>query len=124
MSDFNLRAQEDFYDRSMSVDPAQIHAKIAAKVYPDASEIWAHRPPIDPDGTCRIRMGQYQQIFDLLETDDDIPTQQAKASALDVFVWITDFNNKNMRPCTVHITSGNPCAAIYEAAKEIVCDTQ
>ena len=116
---------------------AEIHSEIAKRVYPDEKvfildELTAcyakHEAELEDDSLHAVVSkpdtdGEHY-IFNLLETDSNgKPTQQAKASSLDVFVWITDFNNKKLRPCTIHITSGNPCAAIFEAAKNVIDET-
>ncbi|MCK5132676.1 MAG: hypothetical protein KAR40_11060 [Candidatus Sabulitectum sp.] len=97
---------------------AAIHAKIAANVYPDAKKIEIN----NVHNSCYVIFGDrnrdMQPWFDLLETDSNgNPTQQAKASALDVYIWMC----KQGGTAQIYIYKyANPCAAIYEAAKEIV----
>ena len=122
----------------MADSVAQIHAAIASKVYPDACSI-----EVDLS-QCWVKLSSNPYIadwFNLLETDSNgNPTMQAKASALDVLVWMVDYLNEVIddsskgedrriachKRCEVDVVleSDNPCAAIYEAAKEIVTATQ
>lgn len=118
---------------------AEIHAKIAKAVYPDADI------SIDEYG-CKTNVGPIfknsrycHNSFDLLEAyEDGVPTNQAKASALDVLVWYRmnagydyfrgcgygSFESSTMmvNKMTDVLRGSNPCAAIYEAAKEIVSE--
>ena len=115
---------------------AEIHAEIAKRVYPDAFDI-----NVTIHSRCSISRrlgGRRSDInFDLLETNrEGFPTQQAKASSLDVLVWLTnEFNamcesalhgaeidkvNELELSLQTGMESGDPCAAIFEAAKEVI----
>ena len=111
---------------------AEVHAKIAAKVYPDREafikkDATPRRHPLWRPDVCSVE----GDTFNLLETDSNgNPTMQAKASALDVLVWIIRHLFKKegrlflsvtvFQLLITHIIYKNPCAAIYEAAREIV----
>ena len=111
------------------MNDAQIHAEIAKRVYPDA-EI-----EIETAFRDRLEIGEVVlvdgELFELLDTDsNENPTQQAKASSLDVLVWLVkDITSRK----NDHLTNGwrlkkivpmfwqnSPCAAIFEAAKEVI----
>lgn len=117
---------------------AQIHAEIAKRVYPDIKIGSNHCKPI-----CELWEGGdgnwSNRDFNLLETDNNgNPTQQAKASALDVLVslqkagWLGDMDYFGKIGYGVYVYSApytnpgeyreniNPCAAIYEAASEVI----
>jgi hypothetical protein len=128
------------------MNDAQIHAEIAKRVYPDAEIVY------DRKRSGLVRIGRssvgYEIVrkdinFNLLETDSNgNPTQQAKASALDVLCWLNtlvtgdyegpwehdkgsmihmkyDYNSYGEASTKAFIGS-NPCAVIYEAAKEVI----
>ena len=102
---------------------ADIHAKIAAKVYPDERAYIAHPAFVDAP-TCFAE----GRLFNLLETDSNgNPTQQAKASSFDVLDWLIKIGPKDKGYGWVELghkvlTSEHPnaCVPIYEAAKEII----
>lgn len=110
---------------SDTLSNAEIHAKIAAKVYPDAKimtddygVLTNAGPVFKGHRTCHNR-------FNLLEAyEGGNPTQQAKASALDVLVWLETIPGdgspfKNMAAYAIATFEITP-SAIYEVAKEIV----
>lgn len=107
---------------------AEKHAKIAAKVWPDADikdgrnadkgTLYVFREPRATGDAFR---------FNLLETDKHgIPTQQAKASALDVLAWlnIKIFRYKDYDEACEYISNtldnANPCQATFNAAWQLV----
>ena len=108
---------------------AEIHAKIAAKVYPDREafikkDATPRRHPLCRPDICSVE----GDTFNLLETDSNgDPTMQAKASALDVLVWLANDQQSEIAysdGCGALVGYGdikhNPCASIYEVAREIV----
>ena len=121
---------------------AQIHAEIAKRVYPDA---FIGKATSLSNGGEACTVNAYK--FDLLETDKRTgkPTKQAKASALDVQFalrlrpqYVSAFTDiegakhpdsinmyqeidNGWRLLVQFANADNPCAAIYEAAKE-ACD--
>ena len=118
---------------------AEIHAKIAAKVYPGIM-IFTDEDDVecryDLKECCGVGSKLYK--FNLLETVNGNPTQQAKASSLDVMMALgirVHYNygpNSSVQGISILVMnspqgevlaalgSDNPCATIYEAAKEIV----
>lgn len=103
---------------------AEKHAAIVNKIYPDV-DVTMHCDE------CYIQETPSKYtLLDLLETDKNgNPTQQAKASAFDVFI---NLNNQAMYQKTAiegkilmggmlgEMTGDNPCEAIFNAAWEIV----
>jgi len=74
---------------------AEIHAKIAAKVWPD-EEVWVDSKMCIWREPCCIRKGKGERgsgkYFDLLETDGNgEPTTQADSSALKTFKWLVKY---------------------------------
>ena len=99
------------------MNDAEIHAKIAAKVKPDArADVMSERGSDDyPVKRCMLNG---RQVFDLLETDSTgEPTMQAKASALDVLVWLVEANIGIDKLCDLADSGFSP-TAIFNAAKE------
>ena len=104
------------------MNKAEIHAEIAKRVYPDVfTKLCKDGCIIEKDWMGKGYM-QWKE-FDLLETDSNgNPTQQAKASSLDVLCWMNGYTGGAFGVDIIFYAhfSKSPCAAIFEAAKEIV----
>ena len=110
---------------------AEIHAKIAEKVWPDCrymeplpedTPVWIEDKLIlyKWNGNRYVRAN-----FNLLETDSNgEPTMQAKASAFDTAKWlrsVSGYGHASSVAVFSHaFTQPNPCQAIFNAAKSIL----
>lgn len=103
---------------------AEIHAEIAKAVWTD------HMVMVNThDDYCMIRERKScAKKFDLLETENGKPTQQAKASAFDTLAWLDDLNHedypntgRSVAEIMIEYSDLNITPeSIFNAAKEVV----